>query len=328
MQSFVSHVLATICMSYDQVVHAVIVQGNHAGAQAVLQHAAGQGTSNSSNSNSNNNNNSTNSHSIMTARALRATGVNAARWAVRRDPHEDDDDTDHDDVMFHRDDNHDDNDNEGDYDDSILEETSSVNAVVDLEAGRSTRVRRAATHRMPLGFYRLRVTARLSRAKISVLRMYFGGHMDRWLAVHPAVNQVLQQQEPVDTLRRRRLLEEAWMEAQGPASEFRLNLNLHTPTTQQVRWAAANASSPQEAAALYRTSVTGSSVVVGTDRYFCWGFLLQFFVGFFMLLWVWMPTVPHMQKMGILAGYSFHLALGMFNKHDEAYGDDVVLLGD
>ena len=51
-----------------------------------------------------------------------------------------------------------------------------------------------------------------------------------------------------------------------------------------------------------------------------------FFVGFFMLVWVWMPTVPHKQKLGILTGYSFHLALGMLkgDKHsdDGGYNDD------
>jgi DUF2407 C-terminal domain len=306
----------------DQVVHAVIVQRTDeddsvgtpffGGAQAVLQ----QGEQ------------FTAADNTMTARALRATGVNAAGWAVRRDPNEDEDDDD--DVIFHRDDN------DGQDDDGILEDgTNATNAVVDLESGRPTRARRvtASDHnRMPLGFDRLRVTAGLSRAEIAVMRIYFGSQMDRWLLQHPAVNQVLQQQEPVDTLRRRRLQEEAWMEAQGPASEFRLNLNLHAPsTTQQMRWAAASASSPQEAAAVYRNSVTGSSAVVGTDRDFCWGFLLGFFVGFFMLLWVFMPTVPHKQKLGILTGYSFHLALGMLkagNKDDEEYVDDVVLLGD
>jgi hypothetical protein len=33
-----------------------------------------------------------------------------------------------------------------------------------------------------------------------------------------------------------------------------------------------------------------------------------FFVGFIMLVWVWMPTVPHKQKLGILTGISFQLA--------------------
>lgn len=313
----------------DQVIHAVIVQNTHVGAQAAWQHASTTTTAATSS------NDDAGHGQPAAARALRATGVNAEGWAVRRDPNEDDDDDD--DVMFHREEEEEDED-EGLFvlDGGVPIHSTSDAGVIDLESGRPTRVRRTGTQgshhhgRLPLGFDRLRVTAGLSRAEITVLRAYFGTNLDRWLVQHPAVNQLLHQQEPVDTLRRRRLLEEAWMEAQGPASEFRLNLNLHTPTAQQLRWtASADATtSPQEAATLYRNSVTGSSVIVGTDRDFCWGFMLGFFVGFFMLLWVWMPTVPHKQKLGILTGYSFHLALGMFNKHDDVYVDDVVLLGD
>jgi hypothetical protein len=56
---------------------------------------------------------------------------------------------------------------------------------------------------------------------------------------------------------------------------------------------------------------TGMSTSVGTDRDFLWGFMLSFFVGFLMLVWVWMPTVPHKQKLGILTGICLQLALGM-----------------
>lgn len=369
-----------------QVVHAVILQQplqqqpqNQTtvgyGAQAILQHLSSSSSSSANNNSSNNSNSGSTSFTL--ARALRATGVNAAGWAVRRDPNEDDDDEDDDAVMFHHHHNDDEmDDDDDDDDDSILEDydNSSIAAVVDLEAGGEApmraRVRRngsaATTGRrrglpqhtllLPLGFDSLRVTAGLSRAEIAVLRLYFGGHvLDRWLQQHPAVQQALQQQEPVDTLRRRRLEEDAWMEAQGPASEFRLNLNVLPPqhqdftvttsTTpaqqhqQQLRWAAmanaaATAGAPQDAMALHRSSSAGinSIAVVGTDRDFCWGFLLGFFVGFFMLVWVCMPTVPHKQKLGILTGYSFHLALGMLKagneQNTEEYFDDVVLLGE
>ncbi len=56
---------------------------------------------------------------------------------------------------------------------------------------------------------------------------------------------------------------------------------------------------------------------VGTDKDFVWGFLLGFFVGFIMLFWVWMPTVPHKQKIGIICGISFQLALNLLRKSGE-----------
>jgi hypothetical protein len=52
----------------------------------------------------------------------------------------------------------------------------------------------------------------------------------------------------------------------------------------------------------------------GTDKDFVWGFILGFFVGFVMLFWVWMPTVPHRQKLGIISGISFQLALNLLRK--------------
>ncbi len=52
----------------------------------------------------------------------------------------------------------------------------------------------------------------------------------------------------------------------------------------------------------------------GTDKDFVWGFILGFFVGFIMLFWVWMPTVPHKQKIGIIAGISFQLGLNLLRK--------------
>ena len=58
----------------------------------------------------------------------------------------------------------------------------------------------------------------------------------------------------------------------------------------------------------------GNAVIVGTDRDFMWGFMLGFFVGFVMLVWVWMPNVPHKQKLGILTGICFQLALNVLQQ--------------
>jgi DUF2407 C-terminal domain len=244
-------------------------------------------------------------------------------------------------------------------------------------------------HRM--GFDRLSVTAGLNRTEIAIVRLHFNRQIDAWLADQsPLWHEAWQAQEPVDTLRRRRLQEEAWMQAQGPLSEFRLNIQVSTtppptsssaggllspqpqPPTLSINrgpWALPlNAGTTAPSALsnnstvlpLFRTPSNGDSALeafprnpnapsltlraamVGTDRDFCWGFFLGFCVGFFMLLWVWMPTVPHKQKLGILTGYSFHLALGMFRaghktpssssllslSEEAYYGDDVLIWGE
>jgi hypothetical protein len=94
------------------------------------------------------------------------------------------------------------------------------------------------------------------------------------------------------------------MALQGPASEFRLNLNQNT----LLRFA----NMPNNPAAFRTTTTT-----LGSDRDFMWGFLLGFFVGFVMLIWVWMPTIPHKQKLGILTGISFQLALNVVQEEQE-----------
>ena len=149
-----------------------------------------------------------------------------------------------------------------------------------------------------LGFDRLRTTG-LSRSEVTAIRSYFSRQVDRFVQSRPEVAAEAANGET--DLRRRRLLhEDAWMQTQGPTSEFRFNLNQNNP--------------------LLRLSAAGTPAfrpgTVGTDRDFLWGFLLGFFVGFLMLVYVWVPTVPHKQKLGILAGISFQLALNFLKDSD------------
>ena len=98
----------------------------------------------------------------------------------------------------------------------------------------------------------------------------------------------------------RYLAEEDWMLRQGPTSEFRLNVS---------------SSAMLNPFLLSQTTTggTGSTrIPIGTDRDFAWGFMLGFFVGFVMLVWVWIPTVPQKQKSGILTGITFQSALAAF----------------
>jgi DUF2407 C-terminal domain len=123
--------------------------------------------------------------------------------------------------------------------------------------------------------------------------------VDRFVLAHPEIAAESASGE-TDSRRRRLLHEDAWMQAQGPTSEFRFNLNQNNPFLRL------SAETP-----LFRATT------IGTDRDFLWGFLLGFFVGFLMLVWVWMPTVPHKQKLGILTGISFQLAMNFLKDNPD-----------
>merc|ERR1712051_86951 len=111
--------------------------------------------------------------------------------------------------------------------------------------------------------------------------------------------------------------EDEWMETQGPTSEFRLNLNTNNPLLMNRSFMF----SQDDAFGGPVTARSGG--FVGTDKDFVWGFILGFFVGFIMLFWVWMPTVPHKQKIGIISGISFQLALNLLRKSSGEGDDDV-----
>jgi DUF2407 C-terminal domain len=55
--------------------------------------------------------------------------------------------------------------------------------------------------------------------------------------------------------------------------------------------------------------------MAGSDRDFMWGFWLGFFVGSFMLVWLWMPTVPRKQKLGIIAGITVQVTLSILQQN-------------
>lgn len=147
------------------------------------------------------------------------------------------------------------------------------------------------------GFDQLRSSG-LSRHEIVAIRTYFSRQVDRYIQQNPSIAE----DEP-DLVRRRLAQEDAWMTAQGPGSEFRLNLNQTANPAALLRFS-------QQDTSLFRSAV-------GSDRDLMWGFFLGFFVGFLMLVWVWMPSVPHKQKLGILTGISLQLALSLLRAEDE-----------
>jgi len=156
-----------------------------------------------------------------------------------------------------------------------------------------------------LGLERLRDTIGFRRSEIASVRSYFQPSIDRWIREHPQSAAVLNENDP---MRRRLLQEDAWMQAQGPNSEFRVNLGHTSPNAAIThRWRAS---------------------MVGTDRDFVWGFMLGYFVGYIMLLWVWLPTVPHKHKIGILSGVCLRIFMRMQNQPTESEGMDALLLTD
>jgi hypothetical protein len=174
-----------------------------------------------------------------------------------------------------------------------------------------------------LGFDRLRNSG-MRRAEVTAMRSYFSRHVDRWIRQNTAAAEAAAGTES-DPMRRRLMQEDAWMQAQGPASEFRLNLagswQARSLMMSSMSSNMAGMTAGMNNDALWRSNgSTGMHASVGTDRDFLWGFMLGFFVGFLMLVWVWMPTVPHKQKLGILTGISLQLAFGMMKNAEQ--GDD------
>ena len=130
------------------------------------------------------------------------------------------------------------------------------------------------------------------------------------------------------------------MAAQGPTSEFRLNLNANAPLVLSALRSRAGGLGVRGlglgmgeggpagggpgigfAGSLGTTAAGGPrQSLVGNDRDFVWGFLLGFFFGFVMLFWVMLPTVPHKQRLGLITGMCVGHVLRM--KSNDAFVDD------
>jgi len=181
-----------------------------------------------------------------------------------------------------------------------------------------------------LGLDRLR-TEGLSRNEITALRTYFARQINRFVSQqnqlgeedadnHTSLNDdTTDDAENIDIdhtngdsipLERLRM-EDRWMEMQGPHSEFRLNLNTSNPLLNN-RFYLQNTTAGGENA----TVIGGMSsrTLLGSERDFIWGFVLGYFLGFMMMFWVWLPTVPHKQKLGILTGLCCQLGFKMLSE--------------
>lgn len=187
------------------------------------------------------------------------------------------------------------------------------------------------------GFDRLR-TAGLSRQEITAIRTYFNRHIDRYIqqqqqqaesstegSATTSPSSTLHLDEP-DLVRRRLLIEEEWMSTQGAASEFRLNLNQDT----LLQFSTLSPNGMSIGGVTPRGGRRTSRARPGSDRDFMWGFFLGFFIGIIGLVWVWMPSIPHKQKLGILTGICFQLILETHNKDfedGEIFREDQIFVG-
>lgn len=145
-----------------------------------------------------------------------------------------------------------------------------------------------------LGFDRLRADG-LTRSEINALRVYFSSQIDRFMEqqralgdnrgssnTHTDNDEDDEDLDPEATARNIRLrMEDEWMQAQGPNSEFRLNLNTNNPLFQRRLYLSSSSSSARSTG--MDPMYTGP---LGTDRDFIWGFVLGYFIGFMMMFWV------------------------------------------
>jgi hypothetical protein len=281
------------------VVHAVVAaEGQQGGAQALLAHSSSLllGDAASGLNDPNFSSAFSSSLSSLSRRALRGTGLSITGNAVRSHLSEEDED-----------------------EDETTEEDEEEGLVNNQGSRRPTASPSSLIRNR--GFDRLRASMGLRRSQVAVLRAYFGPQVDRFARNHPNLGDGIN-----DALLRRRIHEEGWMASQGPGSEFRINLmGGGSPTDGLLfpRTAAAGTSPPLFGDGMVRAGPgVRTSVVVGTDRDFFWGFVLGYCVGFLMMLWVWVPTVTQRQKMGILCGISFQLALGLLRSVDNDHLDD------
>lgn len=127
-------------------------------------------------------------------------------------------------------------------------------------------------------------------------------------------------------------MEEEWMNLQGPYSEFRLNTNIsntNTNNSTNIQMNNSNIRSRTYINGLEIDATTreitrdfrnenGNSMIgaLGTNRDFVWGFVLGYSFGFMTMFIIWLPTVPHKQRVGILSGFCFHMVLKILDQRN------------
>jgi hypothetical protein len=173
--------------------------------------------------------------------------------------------------------------------------------------------------------------AGMSADEVQAIRATFRPSIDE----HAAQQGAEREESETSTAYRFRL-EELWMEAQGPHSEFMLNLPQSATRYRMIRTLRQLGINPgrhftdsaggleTSQSLIYEmmrrnntTSQTSShydddeDAGVGTNRDLMWGVIMGFFLGFIALLCVWDRNIPHKQKIGLLIGVMLQMMVGM-----------------
>ena len=163
------------------------------------------------------------------------------------------------------------------------------------------------------GFDALRVA--LTRDEISAIRSHFGPMLP------PPPGGDSESDDREERYRR----EEEFMMSQGPGSELAVNLGGRVRIIDGRVTAVSGVPNPSPSSidveddaggaydhyAPYHRSSGVASSSTGTTRDFLYGVMLGFFVGFFLMFWIWMPSVTYRQKLGILTGIGIQILFNL-----------------
>jgi len=171
--------------------------------------------------------------------------------------------------------------------------------------------------------------------EVAALRTYFRPSIDSFASAHESdlnMGAPLPGESQVDFRAR---IESAWMTAQGPMSEFYLNLpSTYRPAANEmldddmgIDGGSVNAMrGPNVHSMLSRLQNSRGGVDVGDDetlgtyKDMMLGFFFGIFFGFLSIICLWEANVPHRQKVGILIGVILQLLVGLLggNQADKA----------
>lgn len=144
----------------------------------------------------------------------------------------------------------------------------------------------------------------LSIDEVAALRAYFSDSIDSFEAEQGRQTGELQRQPGESDTDYRYRVETAWMQAQGPASEFRLNL-----TAMPFIFRSDMIESGENDFNVSMAPQVESAAELGTVKDFFYGLLMGYLLGFIVLFCMWDRNIPYRQKTGILVGMLLQMML-------------------
>lgn len=142
------------------------------------------------------------------------------------------------------------------------------------------------------GFDRLRVN--MGQDEVQALRLYFYPQV----AAQIAASEVREGESAEDRIYR---VEEEWIGAQGPQSEYILNVGPLRMNNNTI--------------AIDMLDGYTEEVREGTSVDFMWGFVMGLLLGFILLFWLWERSVSRKQKLGIVVGVMTNIFITILQKN-------------